>query len=509
MKLSMKKIRGHHIAGLLCMVTFAVLLSIRGGLFAQKPQRVTGEALSAAERMAGKSHWMNIYQNGSRIGYARRSVTKLQQGGFAASELVYMRLMAMGLVQEVHFTTTGILRPDLTLDKFTFELASHLFSFRARGEMTDDRTMALYVGEPGKEERVDIPLKQRPYLGASLVETAAAQGLAVGQSRTFPVFDPATTGEKPVKLTVVSEETIPVMGEQVKALKVAVNFMGSDQYAWIGPDGEVLAEEGPLGIRMEKASIEQVFSGDYSSGETDMAQATSIDPGAVIAHPDKLKKLVIAVSGPGPEYLANLSGGRQEYADGLLTVTREDLPAAEVPGTEQNLPADIAPFAAPSTFIESDNPEIAKTAAEIASSSDPLVVRARKIVAWVYENLEKRPVFSVPDAVQTLKNRSGDCNEHSVLTAALARAAGIPAQMEVGVVYLKGKFFYHAWNSFYLDGRWVTADSAFGQFPADVTHLRFARGDARSQIDMMGVIGKLSLSIKDQETTGAVAKSEE
>jgi transglutaminase-like putative cysteine protease len=80
------------------------------------------------------------------------------------------------------------------------------------------------------------------------------------------------------------------------------------------------------------------------------------------------------------------------------------------------------------------------------------------------------------------------------LLAALARAAGIPTRIEAGLVYLKGRFYYHAWNLMYL-GKWITADSLFGQLPADVSHLRFATGSPEQQLDLMGIIGKIRLTV--------------
>jgi transglutaminase-like putative cysteine protease len=81
-----------------------------------------------------------------------------------------------------------------------------------------------------------------------------------------------------------------------------------------------------------------------------------------------------------------------------------------------------------------------------------------------------------------------------VLLAALARAAGVPARVEAGVVYLRGRFYYHAWNLLYV-GRWVTADATFGQLPADVTHLRFVTGSAQQQLDLLGVMGNLTIEV--------------
>jgi len=96
--------------------------------------------------------------------------------------------------------------------------------------------------------------------------------------------------------------------------------------------------------------------------------------------------------------------------------------------------------------------------------------------------------------VEVLINKVGDCNEHAVLTAALLRAAGIPAQIETGLIYLHGRFYYHAWNIAYI-GKWVTVDAVFNQMPADVTHIRLVRGEGGEQLDLLGFMGKIQLEV--------------
>ena len=51
-----------------------------------------------------------------------------------------------------------------------------------------------------------------------------------------------------------------------------------------------------------------------------------------------------------------------------------------------------------------------------------------------------------------LRTKVGDCNEHTALYVAMARALGIPARIAVGLVYIHGAFYYHAWPEVYLDG---------------------------------------------------------
>jgi hypothetical protein len=70
----------------------------------------------------------------------------------------------------------------------------------------------------------------------------------------------------------------------------------------------------------------------------------------------------------------------------------------------------------------------------------------------------------------------------------------VPAQIETGLVYLNGRFYYHAWNSAFTD-RWMTADAVFNQIPADVTHIRLAGGEHGSELDLLGVVGRIKLEV--------------
>ncbi|MBI4542727.1 MAG: transglutaminase domain-containing protein, partial [Gemmatimonadetes bacterium] len=116
------------------------------------------------------------------------------------------------------------------------------------------------------------------------------------------------------------------------------------------------------------------------------------------------------------------------------------------------------------------------------------------LTAWVYDNLEKRVTVSVPSAARVLEDRRGDCNEHTVLYVALARALGLPARTAAGVVYLRGRFYFHAWPEVWL-GEWVAVDPTLGQFPADAAHLRFVVGGLARQVELIRLIGRLQLAV--------------
>ena len=154
----------------------------------------------------------------------------------------------------------------------------------------------------------------------------------------------------------------------------------------------------------------------------------------------------------------------------------------------------MAVFLDPEPLLESRSPEIIQLAIRLrGDDADPRVV-AERINRWVYDSLRKQINVGVPSALGTLRARVGDCNEHTQLYVALARAAGIPARVAAGLAYLDGKFYYHAWPEVFLE-RWVAVDPTFGQFPADASHLRFTIGGLGRQAELLRLMGALQVDV--------------
>ena len=221
-------------------------------------------------------------------------------------------------------------------------------------------------------------------------------------------------------------------------------------------------------------------------------ELSSIPANKVLFDVHLLKELKLKLKGLEIGDLS-VEGGRQQLEGDILRIRKESFPGRSFQPSDQERSPEVRKALGSTPFIQADHPEIVAKVKEIVSPGDPAGVKAMKLFSWVHENIQKKPVLSVPNALETLHQKTGDCNEHAVLFAALARAAGIPADVEAGLVYQNERFYYHAWNTLYLD-QWITADTALGQFPADVTHVRFVRG-TESQIDLVPLIGRLNIEI--------------
>jgi hypothetical protein len=478
------------IIGGLFILIFTSLLILRLGILEEGETEHSGGRIFNARNKTDRETWMNIFQQGERIGYAHRQFFKTVEG-YRIFESVFMQINLMGMVQDVRFKTEGNFHHDLTLSSFDFELQSSLFHFKARGVLKG-KILTLFTGNRGLEQKIDFPIEKKAYLSVGILEALIHENLKPGYSRTLHIFDPTTVTQRPVKVDVLSEETIQIMGRQERAKKVSVHFMGVPQFAWIGENGTVLKEEGPLGIRLEQVTKDEALNKMTLSQSADLAEIVSIPANKILHDVSQLKELKIKIDGIEDGEIF-LNGDRQSLKNNILTIRRESLSNLPSSIKGEKVFVDGKTYLESTPFIQSDHPEIQAKVREVVSPDDPAIVKAKKLVTWVNEKIQKRPVLSVPNALETLRYKVGDCNEHAVLLAALARASGIPAQVEAGLVYQKGRFYYHAWNVLYL-GTWITADSVMGQLPADVTHIRFVRG-TEQQIDLVRMIGRVGLEI--------------
>lgn len=494
MKIRIKRVKSGLIAAILCGLLFMFFLGIRLDFFQKEthyiPSPLDAKNISEkAVKISENERWMNIFHQDRKIGYAYRSF-KPENKGYCISESVYMLINTLGTIEDIYIQTNGKLRSDLTLASFAFDLRSNIFHFKCRGKV-EGEILTVFIGE----QKSEIPIGKELYLVDVVMDAALISGLEPDKTKIFLVFDPIIMGQRPVHVTMVGRETLNIMGRRQNTKKVFIDFMGASHTAWIGEDGSVVQEEGFMGIKLKRVSRNEALSDLPVVPSQDLTEMASVASNVPIDRPDELTMLCLKMTGIKENLF--LDGGRQTFENGILTIRKEDIPEPSniYAGDKESLIKRY--LQKPTPFIQHDHPKIRKKVSELISTDDLPPAKARKFIAWIYQNIEKRPVLSIPNALETLENRRGDCNEHAVLLAAMARAAGIPAQIEAGLVYTKGRFYYHAWNVLYL-GKWITADSLIGQMPADVTHIRLVRGEPDRQIDLIGVIGKVKFEILEQ-----------
>ncbi len=497
--------------------------------------RPTSELLAeAATRVGPRASYYAMSMGGQQVGYATSTIDTTVQG-IVLQNNTTLDINALGSNQRVGMVLIVNLTRALHLVSFDAQLNSEMAKFKAKGHVEGDTVLLVEIDAGGtRPSRQRIPLS-RPLVLADLVSLRLAVGgnLQPGRTYSLRTFDPMMMQEREIQLHVEAESTfvvpdsavydstsrhwVPIRVDTVRAYRVRQSANGVDLTSWINADGDVIASTSETGFGMRKMAFElavQNWRLDRERGVSAAAGAgndiinTTAIASNVTLRSNELRSLTVRLDSVGLGGF-DLAGGRQQLHGDTLIITREqglgEVPQGTGPAMmNASLPITvagdtiIAAALRAEPLVQSDDPRIIAQARTIIGREQRAGRAAELLTRWVYSTLEKKITVSVPSAAQVLETKSGDCNEHTVLYVALARAIGLPARTAAGVVYLRGHFYYHAWPEVWL-GQWVAVDPTFGQFPADAAHLRFVIGGLARQVELVRLIGRLHVTVVGTE----------
>jgi hypothetical protein len=499
----------------------AVWLIMLGWLARREYFRPHAEMLAdAAMNVPPGATYYRLTLSGEQIGFASSKVDTLSDT-VRVEDLMILQVPALGTVQRVEARTVANLTRTLRLRTFEATLRGADVRFGVRGEVKGDSLLAVVVESADSRQELEVPL-ERPIILPGLLPLSLAFGgeLEVGRSYALRMFDPLQLDERDVAVTVTAESTMVVPDsaafheptqlwvaarwDTLHAWRVTQAMRGLEFQAWIDDMGQVVHATTPVGFAMERTAFEIAFENfrrrDMAElGSTlagDLIRQTAIASNVTLAR-EQLSELRVRLGGVGLEGF-DLGGDRQTLSGDTLVVRRESPEALQAEYRLPAVDAEVREYLGSDPLIQTRDPRIQAQARQIVGRSRNPARAAERLTNWVHDELDKRITVSVPSAVEVLATRRGDCNEHTVLYVALARSIGLPARTAAGLVYMNGAFYYHAWPEVYLNG-WVAVDPTFGQFPADAAHLRFTVGGLARQVELIRLIGRLTLNVVETE----------
>jgi transglutaminase-like putative cysteine protease len=469
-----------------------------------------------ARSLAPGSYYYVVRMQGQAIGFARSRFDTLSTG-FLFEDNMTLDVPAMDTVHRAVAHTRIVFGKALDLQTFTFNLASEIGNFDVKGTMRPDSQLDLELNAGGRAQKTTYPASKMLMLDAAVPLKVAAGGeLKVGTTYSARVFDPSTMSDRESRLTITARDTMIVPDsarwngkefvasryDTIPVWRIEQEFGTIRVGNWVDEDGHLVKAESPLGFTLERTAFEladQEFKKSSRnktarSGYGAVIEQTAIASNVDLSDIDTRDVLRVRLKGVDLQGF-DLSGDRQKLSGDTLTIVREAgaalnanyrLPYA---GRDTLVRAEL--LASP--LIQSNDPVMVRTAKRITRNTNDPAVASKMLNDWVYTELRKDITLSVPSALQVLEAKRGDCNEHTVLYVALARAIGLPARTAVGVVHVRGRFYYHAWPEVWLNNGWVAVDPTLGQYPADASHIRFLIGGLARQVELIRLIGRLEL----------------
>lgn len=352
-------------------------------------------------------------------------------------------------------------------------------------------------------------------------------GLAPGTEYEVKTYDPSvkTNGPITMRVHIHGKDDVDVLGKTrslhrlTSSLKIESSNVTVDSEIWVDDDFTPIittVDLGPISMKMYRTTKEAALK---EGAPPEMFLDTIISANSDVSRDAQEVRYRIQLRPGGKNTLADFPDTdmqtfkRIDDRSAFITVRRTDWKTLKnVVDAELTLPEAIKPFLKPSAVCDSGYRKIKRMSIKASRPGEVPTTRADKMRKYVTDYISRKGLdVGFATATEVAETRGGDCTEHAVLLAAVARASGIPARGVGGLVGVPSSFRkdakgpmdfgFHMWTQVYIHGKWVDIDAAMRQTDCDPTHIALSiipLGDGDMMGDVWNIIpmlGQLEIEI--------------
>lgn len=436
--------------------------------------------------------WEALYLGGKKVGHGHIVQTEDGVGQFAMYRTEVSQSFTMIRNGDVvNLTTTSRFLEEPSKGKVllfeTEQSQGDPPGMRMAGR-TEDESIRLTVN--GREMVMPYPAGAvGPYTADLTIRKKGFEPGTVVEVDVFNDRDP----RKPAhyRNEVIRREVVDVAGKPREAIRCDVRhslFPDMNIVTWLDDGGHPLVVENPLGamgtMRVVSCDKETAMK---PNDPPDLFASSVIVPSKPLKDVQRLRRATFQVTSQNDAPVRLYSGDRQEVqsSNGRVALVTVAVPGLiEKAALFSAVPVHDArwdKYMKATTYLQCDDPRIGKLAAEIRGDENNPVWIAKRIERVVFEKMKRRNLSKAfSSAAEVVGTFEGDCTEHAVLAAAVARSIGLPSRVVTGLAYLepgrgtglstaadKGAFGFHMWAEVMVGPDvWWPVDAALGSFTA-------------------------------------------
>jgi hypothetical protein len=468
--------------------------------------------------------YLAVFMEGKKVGHAIQS-REAAGGKVTTTEKVSITISRVNVPVTMDMTETSIETTDGR--PLGFEAVQELsaMTMKAAGTVDSKGMVELTTTSMGNVQKSTLEWPSGAVMAEGLRLLALKKGLKEGTQYSALVFSPGILQALDARIRIGRKQNVDLLGRVVALTEVTttLNVPGAGEIVTTNfVDDELRMQKSIMpvaGFQIEMVACPK----EFALGENDVLEL--VDK-MFLASPQPLDNVGAASSATyylSPTKDANLiipsndNQKVQRLENGGVVVTVKPV-AAPVGARFPYKGKDNAILEAtrPTRFVQSDRKEIIDLARQAIGSTKDAAEAARKIEAFVAGYVEHKSLsVGYASAAEVAASRQGDCSEFAVLTAAMCRAVGIPAQVVVGIAYVKNfaglqdRFGGHAWVQAYIgqdsgwasartSGKWVGLDAAFksaGLGGYDPGHIALSVGNGNPEdfLSLVSTIGQFKI----------------
>jgi len=477
----------------------------------EKPaQEAVSVKAGSEQAQPEETEYFAVFMEGKKVGYAIQN-RDVAGNKVATSVELKITLSRMGVSVSVQTKAVTIETIDGKPLGFELEQALGMMMTKTTGTIDEQGKVKVKTGQ--QEMEFDWPDGAVMSEGMRLLHLK--NGLKEGTSYTVKLFDPSMMQVVDVEVKVGPKQNIDLLGRVVALTEVQSN-VSSEQIGSLTSteyyDDNLLLQKSitpVMGMTIEQVACTK----EFALGQIDVLEV--VDK-MFMASPEPLGDVGLARSityylSPVTDEVdlkipSNDNQKVEQLSDGVIILTVEPVAAprgARFP-YKGNDP-DALKALEPTRYVESDQKVIIDLARRAVGDTSDAAEAARRIEAFVADYIEDKSLsVGYASAAEVALSKQGDCSEHAVLTAALCRAVGIPAQVVTGLAYVsqwrtfQNGFGGHAWVQGYIGDKWVGLDASFksagfGGYDAGHIALAIGNGNPEDFLNLINTMGQFKI----------------
>ena len=466
------------------------------------------------EIVSGETEYFAVFMEGKKVGYAIQSRTAADKK-VTTTEKVSMTISRLNVPITINTTETSIETTDG--EPLGFEAVQELsgMAMKIAGTVNKQGTVNLTTASMGAEQKSTFEWPEGAVMAEGLRLLQLKKGLKEGVKYTASVFSPSILQAIDAQIHIGPKRNVDLLGRVVTLTEVTttLNMPGAGEIVsinYVDDDLQLQKNIMPVaGMQIEMIACEKAFA----LGDNDVLELVNK---MFLASPEPLDNVGSADSisyhlvPTGEANDLKIPSGdnqkvRQLENGGAIVTVRPVTAQAGAEFSYKGRNEAILEATRPTRFVQSDHKQIIELAHRAVGDTKDAAEAARRIEAFVADYIERKNLsVGYASAVEVAASRQGDCSEFAVLTTAMCRAVGIPAQMVMGVAYIKDfaglqdQFGGHAWAQAYVGGKWIGLDAAFksaglgGYGPGHIA-LAVGNGDPEDFFGLVTTLGRFKI----------------
>jgi hypothetical protein len=466
-----------------------------------------------SEETPDETEYFAVFMEGKKVGHAIQTRI-VDDEKVTTSEEVSITISRAEVPVTINMTETSIETTDGKPLGFRVSQDMSIMTMQVEGTVDEEGTVSVTTKSMGGEQKSTLEWPDGAIMAEGLRLLTLSKGLKEGSTYTAKLFSPGILQALDVNIRIGSKQNVDLLGRVVALTEVTtkLNVPGAGEItSTTYVDDKLRTQKNVMpvaGLHVEMVACAK----EFALGENDVLEIVekmfvrSPKPLGNLASVKSITYELIPTGDASKLTIpSNDNQTAQQLSNGKVVVTVKPVSAR----SGVNFPYSggdetILEATKPTRFLQSNRKEIIEVARRAVGRTKDAAEAIKKIESFVADYIENTSLsVGYASAAEVLASRQGDCSEFAVLTAAMCRAVGIPAQVVVGIAYVEDfaglqGFGGHAWTQAYVGGKWVGLDAAFkgtGRGGYDAGHIALAAGGGEPAdfLNMASTLGQFKI----------------